>query len=515
MKGKKLSEAKLSHERNLSSRTWRLSNLYSITNKQGIKVRFIPNWAQKDLYNNFHYLNVILKGRQIGLTTFVSLLFLDSALFTPNLSLGIIADTEENAKYIFRKIKFAYDCLPEELRDCFKAKVDSAKELTFNNNSVLRVGTSLRSSTFQFLLISEFGKIAAENPKRTNEIITGSLNTVSVGSYVFIESTARGREGAFYEMCVEAQKMRDAKKELSPMDYKFHFFPWWRHPDYQMQHDFALSDDMVKYFRELQEIHQIELTAPQRAWYAKKQKEQGDDIFREYPSTPEEAFLANLEGNYYSRHMAKARVEGRITNVSYDANLPVFVSMDLGYNDAMALWYFQKMGTEIRLLEYYENSGESLKHYVKHIKDREYVIEKVFAPHDASSHELGSGLTRVQITRELGLELHVLPKLGLHEGIDAVRNILNRCWFDERRCEKGIRALENYRKEWNELLGTWRDHPRHDHFSNGADSFRYLAMSLQKTRTKLDDEEDYKKIMYTFNEPQHPLYSPFGGGNYY
>ena len=166
--------------------------------------------------------------------------------------------------------------------------------------------------------------------------------------------------------------------------------------------------------------------------------------------------------------MTKARVERRIGNVPHDENLPVFVAMDLGFNDAMAIWWYQKLGAELRLIDYYENSGEPLAHYIKVIKGKPYVTERVFAPHDASSHELGSGLTRVQIARNLGLDFTVLPRLGLQEGIDAVRNLLNRCWFDEVKCEKGIRALENYRKEWNETLGVWRDHPRHDHFSNGV-----------------------------------------------
>ncbi len=134
------------------------------------------------------------------------------------------------------------------------------------------------------------------------------------------------------------------------------------------------------------------------------------------------------------------------------------------------------------------------------------MVERVFAPHDASSTEYGSGRTRTQTARNLGIEFTVLPKLSLKEGIDAVRNLLNRCWFDEMKCEKGLRALENYRKEWNESLGTWRDHPRHDHFSNGADAFRYVAMSRIKAKTKEDDEADYRAAIAAFREPQHPLY---------
>ncbi len=496
----------------LVDRKWRLNNLYYITDKRGIKQLFKLNWAQSQLYDDLHYCNIVLKARQLGITTFVSLLFLDVALFNSNVACGIIADTEENAKYIFRKIKFAYDCLPDSLKAIREAKIDSAKELTFSNNSLIRVGTSLRSATFQFLLISEFGKIAAEDIKRTNEILTGSLNTIAAGSYCFIESTARGREGAFYNLCVEAQKLRDAEKNLSSLDYKFHFMPWHKHPEYCLNQSVHIPEDLIKYFKELQEVHSIKITPGQMAWYAAKYKTQGDDMLREFPSTSEEAFQANIEGHYYSKYMTKARVDKRIGCVPYDENLPVFVSMDLGYGDATAIWWYQLYGAEVRLIDYYENNGEALKHYIKIIKDKPYIIERVFVPHDASSHELGTGLTRVQIARSLGLELTVLPRLGLQEGIDAARNLLNRCRFDEVKCEKGIRAMENYRKEFNDSLGTWRDRPRHDHFSNGADAFRYLAMSLIKAKTKEDDEAEYQRQMRAIHEPFNPLYDAFNQG---
>ncbi len=493
--------------RNLGDRNWRLDNLYYITDKKGLKVLFKRNWAQQQLFNEIHYCNIVLKARQLGITTFISILFLDVALFNSNVSCGIIADTEENAKYIFRKIKYAYDCLPESLKAEREAKIDSAKELTFSNNSIIRVGTSLRSATFQYLLISEFGKIAAEDLKRTNEILTGSLNTIATGAYCFIESTARGREGAFYNLCVEAQKMQDGNKILSPLDYKFHFMPWHKHPEYTLNSSTHIPDDLIKYFTELQEINKIPLTSGQMAWYAAKYKTQQDDMLREYPSTAQEAFQANVEGHYYSKHMTKARVERRIGHVPYDENLPVFVAMDLGYNDSMAIWWYQLHGSEIRLIDYYENDGEGLSHYIRLIKSKPYITETIFAPHDASSHELGSGLTRVQIAANLGLDLTVLPKLSVQEGIDAVRNMLNRCWFDESKCERGIRALENYRKEWNDSLGCWRDRPRHDSFSHGADSMRYLCVSLNRATTKEQDEEAYRKHMQSFHEPQHPLYT--------
>ena len=100
-----------------------------------------------------------------------------------------------------------------------------------------------------------------------------------------------------------------------------------------------------------------------------------------------------------------------------------------------------------------------------------------------------------------------MSKLSVQEGIDAVRNLLNRCWFDEVKCEKGIKSLECYRKEWDDSHGCWKNNPRHDFSSHGADAFRYLAISLIKARTAQDDEADYRKAVAAFHEPDHhPLY---------
>ena len=496
----------------LGDRGWRLDNLYYITNKKGEKQLFKRNWAQNQLYDDLHYCNIILKARQLGITTFISLLFLDVALFNSNVSCGIIADTEENAKYIFRKIKFAYDCLPEPLKLNREAKIDSAKELTFSNNSLIRVGTSLRSATFQYLLISEFGKIACDDIKRANEILTGSLNTIATGSYCFIESTARGREGDFYNMCAEAQRMKDSGKVLNPLDYKFHFMSWHKHPEYYLNESVTIPEDLIKYFKELQEVHKIQIAPSQMAWYATKYKTQGDDMLREYPSTATEAFQANVEGHYYSKHMTKARVEGRLSRVPYDENLPVFCAFDFGIGDATAIWFWQQHGAEVRLIDYLESSGEPLTYYLKHVKEKPYIIEKFFVPHDAVVRDYGTGLSRVQIASNLGITFTVLPRLGIQEGIDAVRNLLGRCWFDESKCEKGIRALENYRKEWSESLGVWRDSPRHDFASHGSDSFRYLSLALRRASPQKDEEQEYARQLRAFREPEYTSFSPNIGG---
>ena len=464
-------------EQRLADPEWRLSNLYQIIDKRGDKRQFVLNWAQKELYKNLWYCNLVLKARQLGISTFVCLLFLDRCLFNSNVAAGIICHTREDAEHLFKRIKFAYDSLPEEFKKLRMATIDSARELRFNNGSFLRVGTSMRGSTLQYLHISEFGKICAKYPDKAKEIIEGSLNTIAPGQYCIIESTAEGKEGYFYDMCKRAQAMQVAEQELTQLDFKFFFFPWWKEKSYQVSSIMQIPQDTREYFQSL-EAKGITLSHEQRCWYAARYITLEEGIKSEFPSTPEEAWQATEHGLYYGKQMMTARVERRIGNIPYDTTVPVYTAWDLGYNDSTCVWFFQLVGKEIHLIDYVEGSGESLSHWLGVVKSKPYVYGKHLAPHDVMAHEFSSGMTRQSSARKMGIELLAVSKLDVNEGIDAARNILNRCWFDEQKCQQGIRALEAYKKEWNDRQGCWSSRPLHNWASHGADAFRTLATGL-------------------------------------
>ncbi len=478
-------EIELAKQR-LSDAKWRINNLYYIVDKRGRKIKFELNWAQESLYHEMWYCNVILKARQLGISTFVSLLFLDRCLFNSNQSAGIIAHTVEDAQQLFKRVKFAYDSLPDHLKEIIKAENDTANMLKFSNGSSLRVGTSLRSSTFQYLHISEFGKICAKYPDKSQEIITGSLNTVAPGQYIFIESTAEGKEGYFYDICKRAQKMKN--EELSKIDFKFHFYPWWKEPGYRIGSVVRIDKDTVEYFDHLETMG-IKLDYEQKAWYTAREAIQKEDMNREYPSTPEEAWEVSNEGFYYGKQMSIARVEGRISRIPYEENLPVHTAWDLGYNDSTAIWLFQLVSKEIRLIDYVEGSGESLSHWINLLKSKDYTYGRHLAPHDINVKEYSSGMSRLSTARNLGFNMVAVPKLEIIAGIDSVRNILNRCWFDENKCGKGIKALENYKKEWDDRHACWRSQPLHNWASHCADSFRTLATGLHYLMQPIKIEE--------------------------
>ncbi|MBT3932495.1 MAG: terminase, partial [Rhodospirillaceae bacterium] len=428
----------------LSDRRWRLNNLYWIKDAHGRRVKFRMNWAQTALFDDLHTLNLVLKARQLGMTTFIQLLMLDACLFEPNVAAGTVAHTLHDAEAIFReKIRYPYEQLSPSLRHAIPAVSDSARELAFANGSSLRVGTSLRSGTFQYLHISEHGKICARYPEKAAEIRAGALNTVHPGQRIFIESTADGRDGDFHEFCMNARNRAAEGMALTALDFRFHFFAWWRHPGYVLAPDGGLAPEkLARYFAGLSAVG-IVLTSAQRAWYVRKAMQQGDAMRREFPATPDEAFEASVTGAYYAREMARVRAEGRILGLPHDPALPVNTFWDLGINDTNAIWFHQRVGREDRFIDYYENEGEGLAHYVQALRDRPYTYGNHYLPHDVEVRELGSGLSRRRMLEDLGLRpVITVPRSGdLGTDIQAVRNALARCWFDRAHCDAGLRHL--------------------------------------------------------------------------
>jgi hypothetical protein len=469
----------------LSDPFWRLNNLYYIVDKRGRKTIFKLNWAQEELYRNMWYCNIILKARQLGISTFVCLLFLDRCLFNPDQSAGIIAHTLEDAQQMFRRVKIAYDSLPQQIKSVISADNDTSQMLKFSNGSSLRVGTSLRSSTFQYLHVSEFGKICAKYPDKAQEIVTGSLNTVEAGQYIFIESTAEGRSGYFYDICKHAEIQKKNKTELNKLDFRFNFFPWWKEPSYRIGNTFPINQEMSSYFDHLRGLG-INLDEEQKAWYVAKEVMQKEDMLREFPSTPEESWEVSNEGLYYGKYLTLIRAEKRIGFIPYDEELPVHTAWDLGYNDSNAIWFFQIYKKEIRLIDYEEGSGEPLTHWLRVIKDKGYTYDKHIGPHDIMVHEYTSGMIRQAAARKMGFNFIPAQKVEIIPGIDAVRNMLSRCWFDEKKCEKGIKALDAYKKDWDDRNACWRSQPLHNWASHGADAMRTLATGLQFVETKAD-----------------------------
>jgi len=191
---------------------------------------------------------------------------------------------------------------------------------------------------------------------------------------------------------------------------------------------------------------------------------------------------AAIKGAWFLKEMATAKAQGRITRVPVDQMLPVDTDWDLGIADAMSIWFSQTLRSgEVRLVDYYEATGEGLPHYVAMLRERGYVYGKHHAPHDIKVRELGSGKSRQEVAKALGLVFQEpMPALELADGINAVRLLLAQCWFDEQKTARGIECLRQYRKAFNTRLDEFTGTPVHNWASHGADAFRTLAMRYKR-----------------------------------
>lgn len=483
----------------LSDRWWRLNNLYYITDKYGKKVKFRPNEVQADLDDNLHYLNLVLKSRQHGVTTWACIRALDMCLFQSGTQAGIVAHTANDAAKFFRKkVLYAYDNLPEWLKQHRKAVRRDMRDgvLELENGSSLEVSVSHRGGTLQFLHISEYGPMCAMFPERAQEVASGALNAIAPGNIVVIESTAYGSSGDFYERCQTAmdlhKRVRAGVAELTQMDYRFHFYGWYMDPINTLDAKGVLiPPELEDYFQRVEDEMDVSLTRGQRAWYAKKAEEQRDKMTREHPSTPEEAFAASTESEYYAKAMAAAQAEGRIAELPIDLSRPVHTFWDIGHSDTTAIWFMQENGAWFDFVDYYEAAGEQVAHYIRMLQQKGYLYGTHYWPHDGDNTDwsAGEGKTRRQIAEKAGLRnIRIVPRIeDVTMGIDMVRQVLPRCRFDKVRCgpqkegdrRGGLECLRRYQKKWNDKTETYSDRPLHNWASNGADAFRQFAQGYQ------------------------------------
>ena len=201
----------------------------------------------------------------------------------------------------------------------------------------------------------------------------------------------------------------------------------------------------------------------------------------------------------YGEEMGRAKAEARITRVPHDETLPVSTAWDLGINKGgnMAIWFFQTVGREVRLIDYRQGLGKGLPEWWRELQalaqERRFSWEEHIAPHDIGVTELGTGKTRLEVAAGLGLRFSIAPKLSIDDGLDLAKALLSRCVFDAHYCRDGLAALRSYRYEWDEVLGVRSRRPLHDWASDGADAFRTLAVGREeRTLRRTGSRRDYR-----------------------
>jgi phage terminase large subunit len=236
-------------------------------------------------------------------------------------------------------------------------------------------------------------------------------------------------------------------------------------------------------------------------WYAEKLSARDTDVFspeqldqelreyiREFPEDGEAkfqqeyecSFAAAIMGAYYGKLMQHAEDEGRIGIVPHNPSEGVWTSWDLGYGDSTVIWCAQLIGGDIRIIDLIAGSGVGIDWYVRELGKKPYNYVQHIVPHDADNGELGTGERRIDIMRKLGMKpIRVLPRTGVDDGIAAARSLLPRCRFNKATTQRGIEAMQQYRKKWDDKNKVFMDTPLHDWSSDYADSFRYLAMGIR------------------------------------
>ena len=208
-------------------------------------------------------------------------------------------------------------------------------------------------------------------------------------------------------------------------------------------------------------------------------------------------FERGISGSYYGTYLDSLKLKGQIGHVPWEPGLLVYTAWDIGVNDATTIIFYNVVGdgSVIRIIDCYSNTGMGLDHYAKILQDKPYKYGKHFSPADIKVREWGGGaVTRYEKARQLGLDFTLVDQIGVIDGIENVWTHFNKFWIDAEKCRSLIDALENYRKEWDDVKQTYKNKPIHNWASNYADSLRYLCVSLHKTKRGMTSEEfDRKK----------------------
>jgi phage terminase large subunit len=387
-----------------------------------------------------HRFVVAVMHRRAGKTTGAQWKLLEGALGCPRESprFAYIAPTFGQAKEIawdgdhgFKKLCAA---IPGVRFHESELRVD------FSSGARIRLGgaenvDAWRGQYFDGVVLDE---VAQMDPRFWPEVIRPALS--DRGGWALFIGTPQG-EDAFYDL------LQYAKAGTDP-EWQAFVFKW-------------------------NDTHQLPLHEIESA----RRSMSPEQFAREY----ECSFGAGIEGAYYARAMDEALAQGRITSVRYDPRIPLYTGWDLGFGDATAIWLAQPLGGEVRILRYFEDRNQKLSHYHELLKATTWNVTQDLLPHDAAARELIVGQSREEVLRSLGRNIRVLPPVRKDDQIEAVRNLLPRCVFDQDGCAHGIRALRHYRVRppSRGALKTEGREPLHDEHSHGADAFAQLAIGIR------------------------------------
>jgi hypothetical protein len=472
----------------LRSPIWRLQNLYHIKDADtGRVIKFAPRPEQMQVFRAIHEKGhrriIILKARRLGMSTGIDVAITDQMLWNAGYQASIIDRKEDDAEKKLNGIcKVAFGGLPEILRDKYQLlrDNDSAFQLQAADDtpSAIYAGKNARGGTNQFLHISEWGPIQADDPRRSEEILTGAIPSAEHG-IVVVETTWKGGKGGHLWTIVKpALETPEAQK--GPTDWRVMFFPWWIDPTYEIPPTRHEPPDLTEYLNELEARIGGPLSPGQRAWYGQKRETLGIFIFREFPSTIEECFRSPIEGAIYAQELDRIRSEGAIGTFGVDKTAPVHTFWDEGSPINTVTWYAQFVRGEIRLVDIDIDLDIGPVERVAHIRGKGYALGNHYLTHAAAQTEKSGRSFEAQLA-EAGLtNMRVVPRTpDVWSGINDCRQLMPRMCFRLPACQDGIEALENYHLRRITTGGRSVDEPVHDWTSHTADALRTMAEAIQ------------------------------------
>ena len=471
----------------LNDPLWRLQNLYWIkSEEEGRSIPFEPRPEQLQIIRSLlehpeetHY---VIKSRRLGMSTAIGLLMADLALWNSGFQGSLVDLTQSDAERKMSEIiRFGVKSLPKDMLERLKFPKENDGELQIvlkddeeeeddesDHSSRIFAGKNARGGNNNMLWISEWGKIAATDLKRSNEIRTGALPSARRGRKVIETTWYGGKGGDLWELLKPV-----LEKDPNAAGRMF-FFPWHGDPAC-VKATGVVGPELEEYFRELGSRLGKKFTPDQKRWYAAAKVEQGIFVKREYPSTLEEAMTAPVEGAIYGDLMTRAREEGRVKPYLVDGSALVHTFWDEGAPRNTAVWYAQFVGGEIRLIDCDCEMDLTPVERVAHMLRKGYTFGNHYMTHAAQQTET-SGKTRAVQFEEAGLTgIKIVPRTrDMWIGINEVRQQMPRMIFRVSQCERGIEALDCYHTKRG-AGAVIIEEPVHDWSSHIADALRTLA----------------------------------------
>lgn len=467
---------------NLRDPTWRIGNLYAIRDRAGKIIPFRPTPEQAEV---LHVVFVerrprilILKARQLGMSTLIAIIILDALLWRGGIQASIIDQTAEDAKEKLReKVRLGFENLSPTLKERFDLSIDRDTALGIrcgddDTDSVLFAGKRARGGTNQILHVSEWGAIAQVDVRRSEEILTGALPSAEAGLTI-VETTWKGGRGGHLWPFVE-RSLAIPLGDQEPGDFRLLFFPWWKDPRYSSEGDVKrIEPEVAKYLDEREAELGITFTPGQRVWYAATRRKLREWMLREYPTTLDECWQAPVEGAIYAADLDKLRVAGRITPNVHERGALVHTCWDLGAPENMAVWYFQMVGREVYLVDHDEGLDLTTAERVARMLAKGYSYGWHLLPHDAGAKQKGGRTFEAELRGAGLVNTRVVPRcVDIWRGINRVRDVIPRMWIDRDRCKRGLECLMAYRRKADTAGGWLTDVPVHDWASHSADALR-------------------------------------------